>query len=176
MNKTQIISQIANEKLVERVINKIDSTIMANCPDLANDIYLSLMEKDNDTIISLFESGQLAFFIIRMVKNNIFSSNSHTTEYIRNTKKTKLYLMNILNQLQDEMEPDVLVDSEEIYNIKDIILHTLDENDRIVFLLYLEYNSMGKVAKMLHVSTTTIYYLIRKVREQIKEELKKRGL
>ena len=76
MNKTQIISQLANEKLVERVINKIDSTIMANCPDLANDIYLSLMEKDNDTIVSLFESGQLAFFIIRMVKNNIFSSNS----------------------------------------------------------------------------------------------------
>ena len=84
--------------------------------------------------------------------------------------------MNILAQLQDEMEPDVLVDSEEIYNIKDIILHTLDKNDRIVFLLYLEYNSMGKVAKMLHVSTTTIYYLIRKVREIIKLELKKRGL
>ena len=84
--------------------------------------------------------------------------------------------MNILNQLKDELKPDVLVDSEEIYNIKDIILHTLDENDRIVFLLYLEYSSMGKVAKILHVSTTTIYYLIRKVREQIKEELKKRGL
>ena len=84
--------------------------------------------------------------------------------------------MNVLTQLKDEMEPDVLVDSEEIYNIKDIILHTLDENDRIVFLLYLEYNSMGKVAKMLHVSTTTIYYIIRKVREQIKERLKKRGL
>ena len=84
--------------------------------------------------------------------------------------------MNILNQLKDELIPNVLVDSEEIYNIKDIILHTLDENDRIVFLLYLEYNSMGKVAKMLHVSTTTIYYLIRKVRETIKLELKKRGL
>ena len=84
--------------------------------------------------------------------------------------------MNILNQLKDELVPNVLVDSEEVYNIKDIILHTLDENDRVVFLLYLEYNSMGKVAKLLHVSTTTIYYLIRKVREQIKEELKKRGL
>ena len=84
--------------------------------------------------------------------------------------------MNILNQLKDEMIPNVLVDSEEIYNIKDIILHTLDENDRVVFLLYLEYNSMGKVAKLLHVSTTTIYYIIRKVREQIKERLKKRGL
>ena len=84
--------------------------------------------------------------------------------------------MNILAQLKDELKPDVLVDSEEIYNIKDIILHTLDENDRVVFLLYLEYNSMGKVAKMLHVSTTTIYYIIRKVREQIKERLKKRGL
>lgn len=84
--------------------------------------------------------------------------------------------MNILNQLKCEIEPDVLIDSEEIYNIKDIILHTLDENDRVVLLLYIEYNSMGKVAKLLHVSTTTIYYLIRKVREQIKEELKKRGL
>ena len=84
--------------------------------------------------------------------------------------------MNILAQLKDEMKPDVLIDSEEIYNIKDIILHTLDENDRIVFLLYLEYNSMSKIAKMLHVSTTTIYYLIRRVRETIKFELKKRGL
>ena len=84
--------------------------------------------------------------------------------------------MNVLTQLKDEIVPNVLVDSEEIYNIKDIILHTLDENDRVVFLLYLEYNSMGKVAKMLHVSTTTIYYLIRKVREIIKLELKKRGL
>ena len=84
--------------------------------------------------------------------------------------------MNILTQLKDEMEPDVLVDSEEIYNIKDIILHTLDENDRVVFLLYLEYNSMGKVAKLLHVSTTTIYYIIRRVRSIIKSELKKREL
>ena len=84
--------------------------------------------------------------------------------------------MNVLTQLKDEIVPNVLVDSEEIYNIKDIILHTLDENDRVVFLLYLEYNSMGKVAKMLHVSTTTIYYLIRRVRETIKLELKKRGL
>lgn len=84
--------------------------------------------------------------------------------------------MNILTQLKDEMVPNVLVDSEELYNIKDIILHTLDENDRVVFLLYLEYNSMGKVAKILHVSTTTIYYIIRRVREQIKEILKKRGL
>ena len=84
--------------------------------------------------------------------------------------------MNVLTQLKDELKPDVLVDSEELYNMKDITLHTLDENDRVVFLLYLEYNSMGKVAKMLHVSTTTIYYIIRKVREQIKEGLKKRGL
>lgn len=95
-------------------------------------------------------------------------------------KIIKLYLMNILTQLKDEWEPDVLVDSEEIYNIKDIILHTLDENDRVVFLLYLEYNSMGKVAKLLHVSTTTIYYLIKKVRgiiiSELKKRLEKRGL
>lgn len=88
--------------------------------------------------------------------------------------------MNILTQLKDEWEPDMLVDSEELYNIKDIILHTLDENDRIVFLLYLEYNSMGKVAKLLHVSTTTIYYLVKRVRgiiiSELEKRLEKRGL
>lgn len=76
MTKTEIISQIANEKLVERVINKIDSTIMANCPDLANDIYLSLLEKPDEKVEELYETATLPFFIIRMVKNNIFSSNS----------------------------------------------------------------------------------------------------
>ena len=92
MNKTQIISQLANEKLVERVINKIDSTIMHNCPDLANDIYLSLMEKDSDTIVSLFESGQLAFFIIRMVKNNIFSANSPYDRIYKKHENSKVTL------------------------------------------------------------------------------------
>lgn len=84
--------------------------------------------------------------------------------------------MNVLTQLKDEMEPDVLVDSEEIYNIKDIILHTLDENDRIVFLLYIEYNSLQKVADLLHVSQSTIFIRVRRIRNEIKEELNKRAL
>ena len=100
MNKTQIISQIASENLVERIINKIDSTIMANCPDLANDIYLSLMEKDNDTIINLFESGQLAFFIIRMVKNNIFSSNSPYYRIYKKHENNKVVLDEHFNSIE----------------------------------------------------------------------------
>ena len=100
MNKTQIISQIANEKLVERIINKIDSTIMANCPDLTDDIYLSLMEKDNDTIVNLFESGQLAFFIIRMVKNNIFSSNSPYYRIYKKHENNKVVLDEHFNTIE----------------------------------------------------------------------------
>lgn len=100
MNKNQIISQLANEKLVERVINKIDSTIMANCPDLANDIYLSLMEKDNDTIVNLFETGQLAFFIIRMVKNNIFSVNSPYYRIYKKHENNKVALDERFNSIE----------------------------------------------------------------------------
>lgn len=79
--------------------------------------------------------------------------------------------MNIIQSLIDEMEPNALVDDEKIYNIKDIVLHKLDENDKIVFLLYLEYGSMQKVGKKLHVSATTIYYIIRRVRETITSNL-----
>lgn len=75
MNKTQIISQIANDRLVERLINTMISD-PTDTGDLANDIYISLLEKPDERICSLYESGTLTFFIIRMIKNNIFSSNS----------------------------------------------------------------------------------------------------
>lgn len=101
MNKTQIISQIANEKLVERVINKIDPKILPSCPDLANDIYLSLMEKDSDAIVKLYESGQLAFFIIRMVKNNIFSSNSPYYRIYKKYENNAIALDEHFNSIED---------------------------------------------------------------------------
>lgn len=84
MTKTEIINQIAKEHLVERVINKIADKQDGNLDDLCNDIYVSLLEKDDKKIVDMYNNSTLPFFTLRMVKNNLLSANS---PYYRTYKK-----------------------------------------------------------------------------------------
>lgn len=76
----------------------------------------------------------------------------------------------------NELQPDSLNDTELMYAVKDIIFNKIDSNDRVVFLLYIEYQSMQKVGVQLHVSATTVYYIIKRVREKVIKELKERNI
>lgn len=68
-----ILSKIAEEKVVENLVRKI-------CPDavedLAQDIYLALLEKDYSFIEQLYDRDELNYYIVRLIKNNFFSSTS----------------------------------------------------------------------------------------------------
>lgn len=76
VDKQSIINTIANEKWVEGVIRNIAGEIDDTLKDLAQNLYLNLLEKDEETIVNLFNNNQLKFFITRMVLNNIRSKNS----------------------------------------------------------------------------------------------------
>lgn len=78
--------------------------------------------------------------------------------------------MSIIQSLIDEMTPDPLVDDEEIYKLKEIVLN-LPQNDKVIMLLYIEYNSLQKVADILHVSQSTIFLHVRRIRKEIKNQL-----
>lgn len=84
MNKKQIIDEISNNKLVERLIKKVCKTDDDDLEDLTQDIYLSLLEKSEDLISYLYSEDELEFFIIKMIKNNYFSKNS---PFYKNYKK-----------------------------------------------------------------------------------------
>ena len=74
---TDIITKIANEKFVEKLLQK--HTDFSNNPyidDFAQDIYICLLETDNETIEKLYSSNELEYYIKRIIKNNLYSKTS----------------------------------------------------------------------------------------------------
>lgn len=77
MNSREIINELAKNCVVEKFVKKY--TEFVNNPyieDLVQDIYISLMEKDASFIQNLYKKNELDFFIIKMIKNNLYSNTS----------------------------------------------------------------------------------------------------
>lgn len=79
MNSVEIIGKLASERVIETIIDNV-ARISINRDDTLKDLsqmlYLDLLEKDPSKIEDLYESGQLQYFLTRMVINNIESKNS----------------------------------------------------------------------------------------------------
>jgi len=75
MGKNFIIEELAKGKQVEEILKKknISSPYVS---DLAQDIYVQLLEKDYALIEGLYERGELLYFVHKMITNNIFSVTS----------------------------------------------------------------------------------------------------
>ena len=76
MTKNEVVNIIAKERLVEQIVNNIAKSSDDLLNDLVQEIYLDLLQKDEDKIINLYETNQMRYFITRMVINNIHSTNS----------------------------------------------------------------------------------------------------
>lgn len=77
MNKNDIIAELARENAVEKMVKAyLKGKYDQDVADLVQDIYLSLLEKEEEYIVRLHEKNELWYFIMGMVKNNLFSKNS----------------------------------------------------------------------------------------------------
>ena len=79
MTKSDVLDIIAREHLVERIVNKLLSSSKNpfDCPeDLIQDVYLLLIEKDEDLIVNLYNKGELGYYILKVVRNQLLSVNS----------------------------------------------------------------------------------------------------
>ena len=76
MTKNEVVEKLAKERLVEQICSNISKSSDDLLNDLVQEIYLDLLEKDEDKIVKLYESNQIRFFVVRMVTNNLFSKNS----------------------------------------------------------------------------------------------------
>ena len=79
MTKYEVVDIIAKEHLVERIVNKLLSSSKNpfDCPeDLIQDIYLLLLQKDDDLIVNLYNKGEIGFYLLRVVRNQLLSKNS----------------------------------------------------------------------------------------------------
>lgn len=77
-----------------------------------------------------------------------------------------------LRNIMSEYNPDMLCDSEEVYNYK-LALDKLDKSDKIIFTLYAELQSERRVAELLGVSRSPIHKIIQRIKGQILGDLEK---
>ena len=79
MTKYEVINIIAREHLVEKIVTKLLSSSKNpfDCPeDLIQDVYLLLIEKSDKLIVDLYERGELGYYILKVVRNQLLSVNS----------------------------------------------------------------------------------------------------
>ena len=76
MTKYEIIDDLAKQKKIEKFINNTAKTSAPELDDLAQDIYVYLLEYDDEKIIGMYERNELDFFIARMILNQYISTSS----------------------------------------------------------------------------------------------------
>ena len=75
-----------------------------------------------------------------------------------------------LKKIQEEYVSDIFVDYDKMYRLKEII-DNLDDLDKAILIVYADEGSMEKTGKKFNVSSATIYYNIKRIRNIIKEKL-----
>ena len=79
MTKYDVVDIIEREHLVEKIVFKLlpSSKNPFDCPeDLIQDLYLILLGKDDDLIVNLYEKGELAYYLLKIARNQLLSVNS----------------------------------------------------------------------------------------------------
>lgn len=75
-----------------------------------------------------------------------------------------------MKKIQEEYADDIFVDDDDMYKLKQII-NELDDLDKAILIVYADEGSMEKTGKKFNVSSATIYYNIKRIRNIIKEKL-----
>lgn len=75
MNKQEIINIIYKEQWIENIIKKynLDESLKA---DFIQEMYIILLEYNEDKIVELYNKNQLRYFLIRICVNNYKSVTS----------------------------------------------------------------------------------------------------
>ena len=75
MTKEEVVERVAREGWIEECIKTVSGGVWrAEYSDLVQDILLELL--DQNKIVDLYKKGQLKFYIMRVVRNNIQSATS----------------------------------------------------------------------------------------------------
>ena len=79
----------------------------------------------------------------------------------------------VLKRSLEEYLPNVMTDEEEMYKLKTIVSN-LPEVEKVIFLAYTELRSFTELSKVLGVSRSTCFWLIKSIREKNVSQYKER--
>lgn len=77
MDKAEIVTQLARDRVVEEMVRNITGQpLEGDLKDLAQMVYLYLLEYPEDRLRNLHENGEMRFFIARIIINQYTGSRS----------------------------------------------------------------------------------------------------
>lgn len=91
VTKFEIIDKLAKERTIEKILFNIYKNEQPFMDDLAQDLYVELLEMEENLLIRLYDNGAINFYLVRIIKNNVSSNTS------RFVKKYKKYYKKIIN-------------------------------------------------------------------------------
>lgn len=99
MTRTEIVAQLAKNKVVEEIVANIAKCHIKGMPfdmqDLCQMVYEILLTYNEAMICELWDSGEINYFIVRIIKNQYEST---TSPFYREIKR--------FNDLTSEIEND----------------------------------------------------------------------
>ena len=87
MNKWEIVDELSKNNTVEKIVFKLlpcSKNPFDYPQDLIQDIYLILLNSDENLIVALYNKGELGFYLLKIARNQLLSKNSpYYTKYIK---------------------------------------------------------------------------------------------
>ena len=175
MNAKEIVNELAQNKTVEKLLSHF-STI--NKADLAQNIYMSLLLKDDAFLTDLYTSGRMNYYLIGAIKNEVMSNTSiHSKE----NRKAGLIKGEVENIYDSTKKYDVV--DEEYESISDEVvefLNTLPEVEKEIAWLFpmLNYEKEKKeeIDVILHnygITYNQYKKMLPKIKKKFQEHFKK---
>lgn len=93
MTNNEIITNIANVHLVERLVNRVQGGVFTeDSSDLCQYIYMTLFQMNNERLDSLYSTNKLRYFIVGIITRQVFSRNSQFYKYHNSWNQRKSQL------------------------------------------------------------------------------------
>lgn len=102
MTASQIVEELYNTNLLTELCENI-GVLPKDMDDFKQEIYLILLEYNQDKIIELYNKKQLKFFIVRIIQNQYHSKNSpFYMKYKRYSQKASELTQHIIKEQEEQ--------------------------------------------------------------------------
>lgn len=109
MTREDIVGELARERVVETIIVRMTKRDWcADFADLAQMVYLVLLEYPEDKVQEMYDDGWVRFFIARVIRNQYYSRNSPFYALFRRKQRDTFALSAIDADTLDEAEVERL--------------------------------------------------------------------
>lgn len=163
LTKNEIISEIANDKIVENIYKNMRSSVDKFIEDdFIQFIYLTLLEMNEEFLIRLYEDNELNKYINTIIRFNIFSKTSPFYY------KVKRYFIDSTDDII-AYTPDTSCEIDEVVINK--YINQLTNTEKIIFDMLDEFGSQVIVAEKLNISQCWISRCVKAAKLRIKNNI-----